>query len=339
MCPSADDAGASDGTRALSNAEAALYDRQIRLWGVEAQQRLAASHVLITSPENCQLLQEVAKNVVLSGIASLKLHVSSSEQRPGFLGSDVNALMTALREINPLVNVEQCEMSCDVGVIRSHEPSIVCSIGQTKEYDCQLNQICRKLRVPFYCGRDVGPAGYFFADLGAEYRYTVKQSENPQATTNKTTNTVGTTVANVSEQPSPEVIERYVEYADAIASPWGGEPKRGECAWHAASCISTFEISKGRLPGSDPVNDVAAMVAIYDDLCESKSPSQKNYSLIKYLAESGCHTLPPVCAVLGGMWGREIVKVISRKDAPLNNFFFFNARSSQGFVETVGKSA
>lgn len=55
----------------ISEEEAALYDRQIRLWGLEAQNRLKKSKLLIigVSP----LAGEIVKNIVLSGINTLVL--------------------------------------------------------------------------------------------------------------------------------------------------------------------------------------------------------------------------------------------------------------------------
>ena len=55
----------------ISEDEAALYDRQIRLWGVEAQKRLINSRVCLINIKG--LACEVAKNLVLSGINSLTL--------------------------------------------------------------------------------------------------------------------------------------------------------------------------------------------------------------------------------------------------------------------------
>lgn len=50
----------------FSDKEAEIYDRQIRLWGVEAQRQLRASKVLVV---NCgALAAEVVKNIVLAGI-------------------------------------------------------------------------------------------------------------------------------------------------------------------------------------------------------------------------------------------------------------------------------
>lgn len=55
----------------FSAAEAAVYDRQMRLWGVEAQQRLQRSHVLVSGLS--ALGSELVKNLVLSGM-SVTLH-------------------------------------------------------------------------------------------------------------------------------------------------------------------------------------------------------------------------------------------------------------------------
>lgn len=46
--------------------EAAIYDRQLRLWGVEAQKRMQNSRVLISGIT--ALGSELAKNLVLAGI-------------------------------------------------------------------------------------------------------------------------------------------------------------------------------------------------------------------------------------------------------------------------------
>jgi len=56
----------------LTEGEAELYDRQIRLWGLEAQRRIRASSILLIGVSN-QLAAECAKNLVLAGIHSLML--------------------------------------------------------------------------------------------------------------------------------------------------------------------------------------------------------------------------------------------------------------------------
>ena len=53
----------------LSADEIALYDRQLRLWGIEAQNRMRKANVLLITIK--ALGNEIAKNLVLAGIGSL----------------------------------------------------------------------------------------------------------------------------------------------------------------------------------------------------------------------------------------------------------------------------
>lgn len=55
----------------LSADEIALYDRQLRLWGIEAQNRMRKAKVLLITIK--ALGNEVAKNLVLAGIRSLTI--------------------------------------------------------------------------------------------------------------------------------------------------------------------------------------------------------------------------------------------------------------------------
>lgn len=58
-------------TQDISEEEAALYDRQIRLWGLEAQSRLKKAKLLLIglSP----VAGEIIKNIVLCGIDTLTI--------------------------------------------------------------------------------------------------------------------------------------------------------------------------------------------------------------------------------------------------------------------------
>jgi len=53
----------------LSADEIALYDRQLRLWGMEAQNRMRRAKILLITVKS--LGNEIAKNLVLAGIGSL----------------------------------------------------------------------------------------------------------------------------------------------------------------------------------------------------------------------------------------------------------------------------
>jgi ubiquitin-like 1-activating enzyme E1 A len=55
----------------LSAEEMAQYDRQIRLWGAEAQQRIRSANILLVSLR--ALGTEIAKNLTLAGVRSLTI--------------------------------------------------------------------------------------------------------------------------------------------------------------------------------------------------------------------------------------------------------------------------
>ena len=48
--------------------------------------------------------------------------------------------------------------------------------------------------------------------------------------------------------------------------------------------------------------------------------------------------LAPVCAILGGIIGSEIIKIISGKEKPINNAFFFDGATSDGICARLGPS-
>lgn len=311
--------------RELTGEEAAVYDRQIRLWGLDAQRRLAASTVLITGAANSMLAQELAKNVVLAGVASLTLCAAPPDApgAGGFLGADLAAAAASLGAINPLVAVNIADAPDPSGF------TLVCAVDCTEERERATAAACRAAGVPFQCGRAPGPVGYFFVDLGADYRYTV-EGGRPSG-------------ADMPEVPPAETeqVASFTAYADAVDGPWGGEARRTDCGWHVAGCLRAFEREHGRLPGgrdgeAAAAEDVARMDAIYAALREEKRPALANETLVRDLARNACYVLPPVSAVVGGMWGREAIKVVSRREEPLDNFFFYSARSSQGCLEKVG---
>lgn len=45
--------------------------------------------------------------------------------------------------------------------------------------------------------------------------------------------------------------------------------------------------------------------------------------------------LSPVCAIVGGVIGQEIIKAVSLKDQPHNNFFFYNGVEGSGLVDNI----
>ena len=64
-------AEATEANSGLSADDFALYDRQIRLWGAQAQERIRNAHILLVSLR--ALGTEIEKKLTLAGISSLTI--------------------------------------------------------------------------------------------------------------------------------------------------------------------------------------------------------------------------------------------------------------------------
>ncbi|KAA3456821.1 SUMO-activating enzyme subunit 1B-1-like isoform X2 [Gossypium australe] len=101
----------------LTEQETALYDRQIRVWGADAQRRLSKSHILVCGMKGT--VAEFCKNIVLAGVGSVTLVddrvVTNESLSSNFLilphenhynGKTLaEVCCDSLKEFNPMVHV------------------------------------------------------------------------------------------------------------------------------------------------------------------------------------------------------------------------------------------
>ncbi|KAJ3027065.1 UNVERIFIED_CONTAM: SUMO-activating enzyme subunit 1, partial [Siphonaria sp. JEL0065] len=99
----------------MSAEEMELYDRQIRLWGLEAQTKMRTSRILVAGI--CGLSNEICKNIVLAGVGRVVLldshKVVERDLGAQFLlslkdvGKNVaESVAPRIRNLNPRVNLE-----------------------------------------------------------------------------------------------------------------------------------------------------------------------------------------------------------------------------------------
>ena len=97
----------------ITEQEAELYDRQIRLWGLDAQKRLRAARLCILGMGG--LGAEIAKNLVLAGVNTLTMLdcevVSDQDATSQFLAprdsvgqNRAQASLQRLQQLNPMVS-------------------------------------------------------------------------------------------------------------------------------------------------------------------------------------------------------------------------------------------
>jgi ubiquitin-like 1-activating enzyme E1 A len=181
----------------LGEREAEVYDRQIRLWGIEAQKRIQNTRVLIGGFR--ALNAEIAKNLILSGItATIQDHENVAAVDVGanfFLeAADVGknratAALGRVQELNPLVKVDS-----DTESLESKSEEFFKAYSVVIVTDCPLalqikiDKICRANKITFFAADVFGFNGILYSDLGEEFSYRLaataeKPASDPIATT------------------------------------------------------------------------------------------------------------------------------------------------------------
>ena len=155
--------------------EIALYDRQIRLWGMAVQEKLRRANVLLIGMKG--LGSEVAKNLVLAGIGVLTIldHESVTDDDLGTqffineaqIGQNrAEAAVPEVQKLNPRV-----EIYTDPNAAVTKDPEyfqnfdITIATGLMLEVLGSINMACRMYGRKFYAADTHGVYGYVFADL------------------------------------------------------------------------------------------------------------------------------------------------------------------------------
>ncbi|XP_051148139.1 SUMO-activating enzyme subunit 1B-1-like [Andrographis paniculata] len=311
----------------LTEQETALYDRQIRVWGADAQRRLSKSHILVSGLKGSVV--ECCKNIVLAGVGSVTLNddraVTEELLSANFLippEEDVYAgkslaelCCDSLKDFNPMVrvSVEKGDLSSFSADFLSKFDAVVISScsASTKQ---SVNEKCRKLlkRIAFYTVDCRDSCGEIFVDLQS-YKYTSKKGEE-----------------------AADCLLEYPSFKEAISVPWKSLPRKVSKLYFAMRVVEKFEEREGRNPGETSAADLPDVQKLRKEHCEEHSVNESLIpdSLLQRLLE-GRREFPPVCAIIGGVLGQEVIKAISGKGDPIKNFFYFDVMNGQGVIEDI----
>ncbi|GJN25960.1 hypothetical protein PR202_gb13850 [Eleusine coracana subsp. coracana] len=322
--------GSGGADEELTAQETALYDRQIRVWGVDAQKRLSKAHVLVCGMNGTTI--EFCKNIVLAGVGSLSLMddhiVTEDDLSSNFLippdesiyggKSRAEVCCESLKDFNPMVRVsiEKGDPSLIDGEFLDKFDIVVvsCVSLKTKLF---INDNCRKRskRIAFYTVDCKDSCGEIFVDL-QKHSYFKKK-------------------------PGGETEQQDLTYPslqEAISTPWKNLPRKTTKLYFAMRVLENYESSEGRSsPGETTLSDAPAILAQRKDMCDRMSfnESQIPTALIERLVAAGKKEHPPVCAILGGILGQEVIKSISCKGDPIKNFFYFDVAEGKGIIEDI----
>ncbi|THH19097.1 hypothetical protein EW146_g2013 [Bondarzewia mesenterica] len=323
----------------ITEDEAALYDRQIRLWGLEAQQRMRNATILMVNLRG--VATETIKNIVLAGIGKLIIvdgeDVSEEDLGANFFFRDedvghkrVSAAKARIESLNPLVTVEVIPTTSVLerdeldGLVQGVD--LVCVTDWTRDRFISVNEVCRRLHKPLYFGGTYGLLGYIFCDLLSHGFIAPDRSGS-------------------NKDPAKNVLAtlNYSPLNEALKYRWSGLTRRQTKELNPTIPFTIFAIWEfqsrhgGNLPDS-PV-DADELEAIANTLLSEADVNKQilpaiSRDFIETIATTAAHEFAPVCAVVGGMLAQDILKALSAREAPLANFFVFDGNTG-GASESI----
>ncbi|KAJ3053764.1 hypothetical protein HK097_003449 [Rhizophlyctis rosea] len=326
----------SENQNTITKEEVALYDRQIRLWGLDAQQRMRNAKVLIAGVNG--LTNEICKNIVLAGVGMVTV-IDPGMAKAEDLGaqfflreddiakSKAEAARRQMHELNPRVNLKSI-----VADITSQsddflaEFNIVCLSGYDRKTLVRINNVCRAKRIKFWATGCAGFHGYIFSDL-VEHTYTTTEQKSAEVKETKTHTTNFVSLETVLSTPWEKLESlRKREVKNTQHRDYFGFG----LLWH-------FWEAKGRLPDPNIKTDADELVTMKDAYMAGikADPSLLPEEIVRAFAQTARAEISPVCAVVGGVVGADILKVLGGKGHVINNFYVYDAFEPGGTIYTL----
>ncbi|KAM0804603.1 hypothetical protein BDR22DRAFT_817692 [Usnea florida] len=342
-------------SRSISADEIALYDRQIRLWGVKAQERLRTANVLLITMK--ALANEIAKNLVLAGIGSLTVQDSQvvveddlgaqffvSEQDIG--KNRAESASPQIRRLNPRVSLR-----IDTGDITLKQPEYFAPFDMIIATDLDLatlstiNASCRLCNRPFYASGSHGFYGYIFADLiSHDYVIEREKSNRPTALTAETlTRSIVATSTKKENGKTIEMVTKREIYSPMVlanTSPLPSDQLNSRRRKLQVSPLLTcmralweFYSLSGAMPTHRHADLELFTTLATEKHKELQLPSETLRSdfLRSFLQNIGSE-LAPVTAFLGGQLAQDVINVLGQREQPIQNFLLFDGEESKGPV-------
>ncbi|ESZ98003.1 putative SUMO activating enzyme (AosA) [Sclerotinia borealis F-4128] len=332
----------------ISADEIALYDRQIRLWGVQAQEKIRNANVLLITMK--ALANEIAKNLVLAGIHSLTIvdHalVTDADLGAQFFVSDsdietnrAQAAAPQIRKLNPRVNV-----IVDMDDIRSKGPHYFSAFDIVIATDLDpvsLNIINTATRInhkPFYAAGVHGFYGFIFSDL-IQHDYVVERerSNRPTLLQPETRTRCVVDVKTKKENgKSMEVVTKREFYStwllasDAATLPaeYLRSRRRLKAVTPVLSCLRALwefvELQNGRLPSTKEDLQLFTTLAHKKHTALGLPVETLRSEILRSFLQNLGSEIAPVTAVLGGQLAQDVINVLGHRQQPIQNMVLFD---------------
>nr|CBE66657.1 CG12276-PA [Drosophila ananassae] len=323
----------------LTEAENELYDRQIRLWGLESQKRLRTAKILIAGLSG--LGAEITKNIILSGVNSVKLLDDKPVTEADFcsqflaaresLGSNrAEASLLRARALNPMVDISADTQSLNEKTSEFFADfDVVVVSGETNEELLRVDNICRELGVKFYATDVWGMFGFYFASLQKHkyvedlVKYIPKASTKPNEKTKY----------ELSSTP----VQREMEYPgystwlnlETSSRSFQRKLKKSGPGLLLLNVLQKFRSTHKRDPSFKTREaDLKLLRGIRDEQVPNSALADEALGVL--FAQ-----ISPAVAIVGGVVAQEVIKVVTKLEAPHRNLFVFDPQTCAGYIENI----
>ncbi|KAI9089817.1 hypothetical protein DFS34DRAFT_383186 [Phlyctochytrium arcticum] len=328
----------------ITKDEVDLYDRQIRLWGLEAQQRMRTARILVAGLNG--LGNEICKNLVLAGIGALTI-LEPETVNPEDLGAQFflreedigknrgEAAAPRIQALNPRVELKVISKPLSeqpIEFLKNYDIVTLCNADlQTMN---RTDKACRAHNIKLYCAGTHGATGYIFCDL-LKHGYVEER---------KSSNKEDSKVERIEKEATFASLERALQHKWGVRdlSQLSRKQKRAfanasDPVFFISNVLWRFQDRHGRLPDASEKADEKEILSIKQQYfseidCDPESLPDDELMAI---ARTSKAEINPVCAILGGFTAQDILKVLSMKDAPIQNFFCFNGDEFAGRMIVV----
>ncbi|RYP28719.1 hypothetical protein DL767_007062 [Monosporascus sp. MG133] len=337
----------------ISADEIALYDRQIRLWGMKAQKKIQAANILLITMK--ALANEIAKNLVLAGIGSLTLvddqNVSEADLGAQFFLSEENigqnraeAASREIQKLNPRVKVIADSGSImEKGVSYFSTFDIVIATDLNATTLAFINTATRVHHRQFYAAGSHGYYGYIFCDL-IEHDF-VLQREKANISTNvgqesrtrfvtdvKTQKEGGKTIELVAKRELYSTWDLAAE-ASALPAEYLKSPRRLRAVTPFLSCLRAlwaFEQFHSRIPAHNRQDlEYFTKSATQCHSLLSLPGDTLNSEILRSFLQNIGSEIAPVTAVLGGELAQDVINVLGQNQQPIQNMVIFDGNKME----------
>ncbi|XP_016656529.1 SUMO-activating enzyme subunit 1 [Acyrthosiphon pisum] len=295
-----------NGDGEMSKDERKVYDRQIRLWGFDGQNKLRATKVLLIGMQG--LGAEIAKNLILSGVNSITLkdhtEVSILDRCSQFLiprdseeRNRAKASLSSAQKLNPNVKV-----IVDTTPIEENVDSFVTSFDLVIATECspstykRLSENCRKSNVKIFIADVYGLFGYFYQDVNSAYSL------------------------------YGEIFPNNAEI-DTLTS-----TKKLPQLYYLTSALLKFQSDSNRKPNPDTSEeDIEELKSIIHLQINYSSSDQENKDDVfeEYYGELFCE-LSPTTSIIGAMVSQTALNTVMNKPVDKYNVFFYDHIEHEG---------